>query len=149
MPHGGRLSLSLSRCAVGPDQIPPIPEMPHGDWIVLTVADTGTGITSEVLTHIFEPFFTTKEVGKGTGLGLSQVYGIIKQHEGFIDVRTKAGRGSSFVLYLPAHDLPKGVRPSVKGPVITSSSRTSVRNCCCGLVASPSSVVAADWQNAA
>ncbi|MGE5300012.1 MAG: ATP-binding protein [Acidobacteriota bacterium] len=98
----------------------PVPEMSHGDWIALTVLDSGTGITSEVLAHIFEPFFTTKEVGKGTGtgLGLSQVYGIIKQHEGFINVRTKVGEGSSFVIYLPAHDVRAEVTRSGKGPVL-------------------------------
>ncbi|MDA8433910.1 MAG: response regulator, partial [Nitrospiraceae bacterium] len=126
MPHGGTLSLSLSRLTVGPDQPAPVPEMPHGDWIVLAVADTGTGITSEALAHIFEPFFTTKEVGKGTGLGLSQVYGIVKQHEGFIDVRTKAGRGSSFLLYLPAHDLPKEARRSGRGPSVPKGAEETI-----------------------
>jgi CheY-like chemotaxis protein len=75
--------------------------MPAGEWIVLKVADTGTGIAAEALPHIFEPFFTTKEVGQGTGLGLAQVYGIVKQHEGFIDLQTDVGRGTTFVIYLP------------------------------------------------
>lgn len=101
MPKGGKLTFALSRIAVSPSDMPPVPEMSPGNWITLTVSDTGTGITSEILPHIFEPFFTTKDVGKGTGLGLSQVYGIIKQHEGHIAVETKAGIGSTFVLYLP------------------------------------------------
>lgn len=126
MPHGGRLSLSLSRLHVAPGKAPPVPEMPHGDWIVLNVTDTGTGITSDVLIHIFEPFFTTKEVGKGTGLGLSQVYGIIKQHEGFMDVRTKVGTGSSFIVYLPAHDVPLECRRSGRGPSVPKGSDETI-----------------------
>jgi two-component system cell cycle sensor histidine kinase/response regulator CckA len=126
MPGGGRLSLSLSRMRVGPDLMPPVPEMSHGDWIVLSVSDTGTGITSEVLTHIFEPFFTTKEVGKGTGLGLSQVYGIIKQHEGCIDVRTRVGRGSAFVIYLPAHDVRAETPRSGKGPILPKGAEETI-----------------------
>lgn len=101
MPGGGHLSLSLARLELTHNVKPPVPDMPEGNWIVLSVSDTGTGITSEIMPHIFEPFFTTKEVGKGTGLGLSQVYGIVKQHEGFIDVKTEPGQGSTFIVYLP------------------------------------------------
>ncbi len=71
------------------------------DWVRLTIQDTGTGIPADVLPHIFEPFYTTKEPGKGTGLGLAQVSGIIEQHDGEIDVLTKVGEGSTFIVYLP------------------------------------------------
>lgn len=101
MPKGGKLTFSLFNRTVLHGENPPLPDMPEGDWVVLSTTDTGCGIPSEILPHIFEPFFTTKEMGSGTGLGLSQVYGIVKQHSGFIDVRTETGSGSVFTIYLP------------------------------------------------
>jgi CheY-like chemotaxis protein len=82
-----------------------VPELERGDWVRVSVTDTGEGIPPEVMPHIFEPFFTTKAVGRGTGLGLAQVYGIIKQHGGHIDVRSRRKGGTRFTLYLPAQDL--------------------------------------------
>ena len=76
--------------------------MKPGRWIKISVSDTGVGIPEENIPKIFEPFFTTKPPGKGTGLGLSQVYGIVSQHGGFIDVKSKVGKGTTFVIYLPA-----------------------------------------------
>lgn len=101
MPEGGELKLCLSHVQITDN--PPFPEMPSGDWVVITVSDTGMGIPPEVLPHIFEPFFTTKEKGKGTGLGLAQVYGIVKQHNGYIDVQTELRKGTTFTIYLPPH----------------------------------------------
>jgi CheY-like chemotaxis protein len=75
--------------------------MEAGEWVRVTVTDTGTGIPPDVLPRIFEPFFTTR-APLGTGLGLAQVYGIVKQHEGHVDVTTKVGEGTTFVFYLPA-----------------------------------------------
>jgi len=99
---GGELHIELDRLQVARHQEPPLPEMEAGEWVRIAVTDTGSGIPPEVLPHIFEPFYTTKELGKGTGLGLAQVYGIVKQHEGHVDVTTEVGTGTTFTLYLPA-----------------------------------------------
>ena len=105
MPEGGKLVIGLSRMDVGPDEKPPVREMIPGKWVCLSVSDTGIGIPPDVRPHIFEPFFTTKPRGRGAGLGLAQVYGIVAQHEGFIDVETEVGKGTTFRVYLPAHEV--------------------------------------------
>jgi len=102
MPGGGELRIDLAWVQVESYAEPPLPEMTAGEWVRITVTDTGSGIPPDVLPHIFEPFFTTKEIGKGTGLGLAQVYGIVAAHEGHIDVCTTDGAGTTFTLYLPA-----------------------------------------------
>ncbi len=101
MPDGGEICFDLARITLEPGAVPPIPEMQPGHWVHLRVSDTGKGIPPEAQPHIFEPFFTTKPVGKGTGLGLAQVYGIIKQHKGFIDFESQPGQGTLFNIYLP------------------------------------------------
>jgi PAS domain S-box-containing protein len=103
MPEGGELNLSLARSE--PDEDIHCVTCGHivdGEWMRVTISDTGSGIPDDVLPHIFEPFFTTKGPGQGTGLGLAQVYGILKQHEGHLDVLSRMGKGSAFNLYLPA-----------------------------------------------
>lgn len=97
MSGGGHLRLMLMR-----QEGPPHPGLAAGPWIRLEVADDGMGIAADALPHIFEPFFSTKPRGQGTGLGLAQVHGIIKQHEGEIEVHSTVGQGATFVLYLPA-----------------------------------------------
>lgn len=102
MPEGGELRYDLSRIVVEPGDKPPIRDMEPGSWVRLSVSDSGRGIPPEVLPHIFEPFYTTKAPGEGSGLGLAQVYGIVKQHNGFIDVVSEQTHLTTFVIYLPA-----------------------------------------------
>jgi PAS domain S-box-containing protein len=102
MPKGGRIHFTLSHFYNGNPLEMPIRDMPPGNWVKLQVSDSGSGIDPEVKAHIFEPFYTTKEIGQGTGLGLAQVYGIIEQHEGYIDVETEPGQGTTFILYFPS-----------------------------------------------
>ncbi len=102
MPEGGTLSIGLERITVERSKLAPLPDMEAGDWIQLTVTDTGKGISADALSHIFEPFFTTKGPGRGSGLGLAQVHGIVKQHDGHIDVESRMDQGTTFTIYLPA-----------------------------------------------
>jgi PAS domain S-box-containing protein len=101
MPKGGQLSLRILTVDVDERHVAQHPEARAGRFVCLTVSDTGCGIPPEILRHIFEPFFTTKEVGKGTGLGLATVYGIVKQHQGWIEVESQLGKGTSFAVFLP------------------------------------------------
>jgi two-component system cell cycle sensor histidine kinase/response regulator CckA len=104
MPSGGDLRIELGRLRIEEARDAPIPGMEEGAeaWVSIRVTDNGEGVSPEALPHIFEPFFTTKAAGGGTGLGLAQVYGIVKQHEGHIDVSSEPGRGTTFTIYLPA-----------------------------------------------
>lgn len=106
MPQGGTLRFALNNLQIATEQDAPLIDMAPGNWLRLSISDNGTGISPEHLPHIFEPFYTTKESGKGTGLGLAQLYGIIKQHEGSIDVQSKLGEGSVFIIYLPMFAVP-------------------------------------------
>src|SRR5438552_3222701 len=105
MQSKGGGTLTIQTYSVRADQVAELGSdiLPVADYSALSVADTGTGISPNVLGKIFEPFFTTKEVGKGTGLGLSTVYGIVKQSGGFIFADSKVGEGTRFVIYLPVH----------------------------------------------
>ena len=104
MPDGGELRVALARAQSGPAVASVTSDASAGEWLCLTVSDTGTGIAEEMEGHLFEPFYTTKEPGRGTGLGLAQVYGIVKQHGGCIDVETERGHGTAFHIYLPVYD---------------------------------------------
>ncbi|MDM9381624.1 PAS domain S-box protein [Chlorogloeopsis sp. ULAP01] len=102
MPGGGTLKISAQNIFIDENYTRVHLDAKVGHYIVLSVADTGVGIPSELLDRIFEPFFTTKELGKGTGLGLSTVMGIIKGHGGFVTVSSRPGKGTKFKVYLPA-----------------------------------------------
>lgn len=120
MPRGGELVLETSGVVVDESQAALRPGIVAGPYARLCVRDTGCGIPPEVLPHIFEPFFTTKDPGKGTGLGLATVYGIVEQHRGWIEVRSRPGQGATFEIYLPLHakaaaQEPVATRPKPRG----------------------------------
>ena len=104
MPEGGSITFTAKNTVISDTDTLFIPNARSGKYVCLTVSDKGTGMNEETVQRIFEPFYTTKEEGKGTGLGLSVVYGIISQHNGFINVFSEIGIGTTFDIYLPASD---------------------------------------------
>lgn len=101
MPDGGVLTISASNVLIDESYARTQLDAEPGTYVMITIADTGTGIPPEIVDRIFDPFFTTKEVGKGTGLGLSTVLGIVKNHAGFVEVASQIGQGTCFKIYLP------------------------------------------------
>ncbi|HEY7612482.1 MAG TPA: chemotaxis protein CheW [Gemmatimonadales bacterium] len=101
MPDGGRIALRVDRTVIDQDFCALHPWAREGEFVCLTVADTGVGMSAETQARIFEPFFTTKEPGRGTGLGLAVVYGIVRQHGGMVQVSSEPGQGTTFRLYFP------------------------------------------------
>jgi signal transduction histidine kinase/CheY-like chemotaxis protein len=101
MPQGGTLIITTGIVILEDDFVKRHDQVKGGDYVMLTVSDNGVGMDENVRARIFDPFFTTKEVGKGTGLGLSMVYGIVKQHNGIIEVDSETDKGTSFRIYLP------------------------------------------------
>jgi PAS domain S-box-containing protein len=141
MPQGGKLILQTENVTVDQKTSSLPAELPPGDYVLLTVRDTGLGMSKEAQSHLFEPFFTTKEVGKGIGLGLATCYGIIKQNGGHIEVESVVDEGSTFRIYLPRLDkmaeampeqeragvLPPGGRPSGNETVLLVEDEPTVR----------------------
>ena len=116
MPNGGRLTIETGNVVLETGR-GDRPDAPAGPYVVLSVTDTGVGMTEEIKSHIFEPFFTTKEKRKGTGLGLSTCYGIVKQAEGHIEVLSEPGEGATFKVYLPRTDAARPA-PDLEGAAV-------------------------------
>jgi CheY-like chemotaxis protein len=104
MSGGGQLTIRAAEANFGAQDIPAQSERKAGRFVRLSVTDTGSGMDPATIQHLFEPFFTTKEVGKGSGLGLATVYGMVNQHQGWIEVESKVGQGTTFELFFPVTD---------------------------------------------
>ncbi len=116
MPHGGKLTISTRNISVAQSDARGRPDVMAGDYVMIEVSDTGSGMSPEVMEHMFEPFFTTKDEGHGTGLGLSMVFGFIRQSGGFITVDSVLGEGTTFRLHLPRGEGDVAIEPSLVTP---------------------------------
>ncbi|HDZ00790.1 MAG TPA: hybrid sensor histidine kinase/response regulator [Nitrospirae bacterium] len=120
MPRGGCLKITTKSVALDRQFFISSGGGRPGRYAMISVADTGTGIDKQIKEKIFDPFFTTKEIGEGTGLGLSMVYGIVRQHDGYIDVSSESGKGTTFKIYIPlsssvVEDIDSEAAPQIKG----------------------------------
>jgi len=123
MPQGGTLTIETSIVKVDRAHTVRHREARSGEFVCLRVSDSGGGISPAALPHLFEPFFKTKAAGKGTGLGLVTVHEIVKEHSGWIEVRSKIGEGTEFALYFPCAEIrPTPVEAAVENPVSTAAS---------------------------
>ena len=136
MPDGGQLTIATQNVSLDSEDVDAHPSLMPGEFVMLAVTDTGTGMDVETQRRIFEPFFTTKEVGKGTGLGLATVYGIVQQSGGQIRVYSELGRGTSFKLYFPRLDEASGsvapktssaMTPQIGGTILVVEDDSAVR----------------------
>jgi two-component system, cell cycle sensor histidine kinase and response regulator CckA len=125
MPNGGKFTLETANVTLDEEFVRPFPGLKAGNYVMLAMTDTGTGMSKEVEARIFEPFFSTKGVGQGTGLGLATCYGILKQSNGHINVYTELARGSSFKIYLPQVEQPTKIPlPRLKAPDLPHGTET-------------------------
>jgi CheY-like chemotaxis protein len=119
MLDGGKLTIETDLLYVNEKQVPFFVDAPRGHYVSISITDTGIGMDKEMLTKIYEPFFTTKS--HGTGLGLSVVYGIVKQHNGFIDVESQSGQGTSFKVYFPSAEKMDAVVQKEQSSIMTGN----------------------------
>jgi two-component system, cell cycle sensor histidine kinase and response regulator CckA len=125
MPDGGKLTIQTANAELDAAFVREHPGSIPGQYVMLAVTDTGTGIDPEIQAQIFEPFFTTKGRDKGTGLGLATVYGVVKQSNGYIALDSEKGRGASFKIYLPRIEQPIAAKtPSTEAPLTVRGSET-------------------------
>ncbi|MBY9063391.1 response regulator [Sphingomonas yunnanensis] len=111
MPRGGTLTVETANLSIDETKSLTLEHVAPGDYTVVTVSDTGTGIPKELLSRVIDPFFTTKEIGKGTGLGLSQVHGFLRQSNGYLRIHSEQGSGTSVRLYVPRYDSERDEQP--------------------------------------
>ncbi|MHC1729076.1 MAG: PAS domain S-box protein [Syntrophobacteraceae bacterium] len=114
---GGVLEVCLRNIELTPDSPPVHPGLVHGKYVMLSVSDTGHGISPEILDRIFEPYFTTKDTGKGTGLGLAMVHGVVQRHGGAVTVQSEPGKGTTFSVYLPRIEEADSAGKQVEGEI--------------------------------
>jgi len=139
MPQGGVLTITTGNVTVEAGGMSDHPNVSPGDYVKLSVADTGKGISKKVMEQIFEPFFTTKELGKGTGLGLAMVYGMVKQSGGYVWVDSEIGKGTCFTIYLPMVQAPVAFEKAVnaepqlrgEGTLLVVEDEDALRNAIC------------------
>ena len=126
MPNGGQLIIETAGVEFSEDTANRPASARPGSFVCLSVIDTGYGIPADLLPRIFEPFFTTKGVGKGSGLGLSTVFGIVQQHQGWINVESKVGQGTAFRIYLPRRAGQSVIKPTPKMPAATPTGKETI-----------------------
>jgi len=125
MPRGGEILVSTELAGIDAGYVRRVPEARVGEFVCLQVSDTGEGMDEKTMRQIFEPFFTTKETGKGTGMGLATVHGIVKQHDGWVEVESTPGDGTTFRVFFPLTEpAPKASVPALTAPVESIAGRT-------------------------
>lgn len=124
MPKGGQLTIATHAARITETYVAAHPDARRGEFVCLSVQDTGCGISSELLSRIFEPFFTTKGVGEGTGLGLATVFGIVKQHQGWIEVESAIGAGTKFKVFLPISQAEASGSTAISNEPVTGGKET-------------------------